>query len=80
MDLEADKARAAKLRRRLKRMERLAVESRAELHALEQSIFQRCSHVWEKDEVDSTEVGFWYSYCPYVCKHCGFFKGGPIKY
>jgi hypothetical protein len=80
LELEADKARAAKLRRVLQKMEASAAEKRVELHALEKSIFQRCSHEWVKDEVDGTEVGLWYSYCPYVCKHCGFFKCGPIKF
>ena len=77
--VQADIARARDMRLKMKKMERRTILLRQKAQLLEQSIFKRCVHEWEKTE-DEDVAGFWYNYCPWTCKHCGFFRSGPVKY
>lgn len=76
---DADVQAVAKMRAKIKKLEQRMSTLRSEVHAMEASIFKRCQHEWEKTE-DEDVAGFWYSYCPWTCKHCGFFRSGPVKY
>lgn len=77
--IEADRVRAQGMREKMKKLERRMIHIRNEVYSLEASIFRRCPHEWVKTEDDDV-TGFWYSYCPHTCKHCGFFRSGPVKY
>lgn len=77
--IQADCAKVQEMRATMKKLERRMIALRDEVHVLEKSIFNRCAHEWEKTE-DEDVAGFWYGYCPWTCKHCGYFRSGPVKY
>ena len=77
--VHADLQVVGQMRAKIKKLERRISDLRNEVHELEQSVFQRCQHEWEQAE-DQDVAGLWYSYCPWTCKHCGFFRSGPVKY
>lgn len=77
--LQEDIEKAREMRAKMKKLERRMITLRNEVHALELSVFKRCQHEWEQTQEDDV-AGFWYSYCPWTCKHCGFFRSGPVKY
>lgn len=86
--LEEDVVKAQGMRAKIKKLDRRISAMRNEVHALEQFIFKRCPHEWVQMRTQDEEVmvqpkhvpAFWYNYCPWTCKHCNFFRSGPVKY
>lgn len=79
MNVSEAKERREFLRKRVKQVEKKLGLLREELRAVEVQVFQNCEHSWVRTDDDEGSNSYWYSYCPWTCEHCGYFKSGPVK-